>query len=176
MDLEQINLKDICQSKEQIINIINYHPTAAWVGRVMWAVLTNPFPMDMYQCEHYHQNGKDEHAPQSAHKMVHLAALPQPHAGIATTAATVKLKVSLLILSWSLFPYSTHGLVHDMKKETIYTDSTSLNWAKAYSQNNFNFFFFFLSRKCYLVTVKFSFAALYYWVLLTKTLFQLHWW
>lgn len=120
------------------------------------------------------QNGKDEHAPPSPHKMVHLAALPQPHAGIATTAATVKLKVSLFILSWSLFPYSMHGLVHDMKKETTYTDSTSLKWAKAYLQNNFYFFYF--SRKCYLVTVKFSFAALYYWLLLTKTLSQLHWW
>lgn len=155
MDLEHINLKGICQSKEQIIHIIKYHPTAVWVGRVMWPVLTNLFPMDTFQCQYYHQynsqNGKDEHTPQAPHK--NLAALPQSHAGIATTAATVKLNVSLFILSWSLFPYSTHGLVHGMKEETTNPGSSSLNWAKVYSQNNF--YFFLLSRKCYLVTIRF---------------------
>lgn len=170
MDLEQIDSKGICQCKEQImniINIINYHPTAAgwcdqWVQTLSQGTCTSVSIARMDRMNMHtttSQNGP---------------ALPEPRAGIAATAATVKLKVSLFILSLSLFPCSTHGLVHGMKGETIYSDSSSLNWAKVYSQNNFCSFLW--SRKCYLVTVRFSFAALHGWLLLTKTLSQLHWW
>lgn len=165
MDLEQIDSKGICQCKEQIVNIINYHPTAAgwcdpWVQTLSQGTCTSVSIARMDRMTMHTTTSQND------------PALPEP--GMATAAARVKPKVSLFILSWSLFPCSTHGLVHGMKGETIYPDSSSFNWAKVYSQNNFCSFL--LSRKCYLVTVRFSFAALHRWLLLTKTLSQLHWW
>ena len=50
MDLEYINLKDICQYKDQIINnIISYHLTAAWIGTVMWTSGYKPIPNGQVQ-------------------------------------------------------------------------------------------------------------------------------